>query len=230
MSRVERHFDELFSIEGTKQYTFNPRSMGAKDRQIVEALGSFGVSGMSCLDIGPGTGRWLTFLRSQSPARLTTVDISEASLARCHHLCDEHHRIDIELEPLPFADATFDIIVSFEVLEHLRDPFLYLSEISRVLKRRGMLLLSTPNLASLISRFRLVLGLLPVAIAADSTHVGFYRRKDLLRLLAVHGFHTIFLATTVSLNPFNPKSRVALPAVGPLAGMEDTLLARAELF
>ena len=51
-----------------------------------------------------------------------------------------------ELGALPFAAASFDLVVSFQVIEHLLDPTDYLREIARVLRPAGLLLLSTPNL------------------------------------------------------------------------------------
>lgn len=51
-----------------------------------------------------------------------------------------------DLRGLPFAAGTFDLVVSFQVIEHLRDPGDYLREIGRVLRPDGTLLLTTPNL------------------------------------------------------------------------------------
>lgn len=46
---------------------------------------------------------------------------------------------------LPFADKTFDIVVSFETIEHIDDYVSFLKEIKRVLKNEGILIISTPN-------------------------------------------------------------------------------------
>jgi len=51
-----------------------------------------------------------------------------------------------DLRGLPFAGASFDLVVSFQVIEHLLDPTGYLREIARVLRPVGTLLLTTPNL------------------------------------------------------------------------------------
>jgi 2-polyprenyl-3-methyl-5-hydroxy-6-metoxy-1,4-benzoquinol methylase len=48
-------------------------------------------------------------------------------------------------EQLPFLDETFDVVFSFEVLEHVRDPFRVLAESWRVLKPGGVLYCSAPN-------------------------------------------------------------------------------------
>lgn len=57
--------------------------------------------------------------------------------------------VNFEVAPLPFADDAVDVIIFNEVFEHLRiDPIFTFSEVNRVLKMQGTLLLSTPNLKS----------------------------------------------------------------------------------
>ncbi|MDA8019275.1 MAG: class I SAM-dependent methyltransferase [Thermoanaerobaculia bacterium] len=59
-------------------------------------------------------------------------------------------RCDIETEPVPFSDSSFDLVLFNELFEHLRiDPIFTLGEMLRVLRPGGTLLLSTPNLRSL---------------------------------------------------------------------------------
>jgi SAM-dependent methyltransferase len=56
---------------------------------------------------------------------------------------------DIEREPFPFEDATFDVVMMNEVFEHLRiDLIATISEVRRVMRPGGRLLLCTPNLSS----------------------------------------------------------------------------------
>jgi len=50
------------------------------------------------------------------------------------------YRMDVEKEPLPFAEESFDLIVCNQVLEHLKNIFLPLSEMDRVMKIGGHLL------------------------------------------------------------------------------------------
>lgn len=50
---------------------------------------------------------------------------------------------------MPFVDATFDVVISTEVLEHIPDPDVYLMEVKRVLKPGGMFFFTVPFLMSL---------------------------------------------------------------------------------
>jgi len=46
---------------------------------------------------------------------------------------------------LPFGDNTFDVLCSFQVIEHLEKPEHFFKEANRVLKKDGLLIISTPN-------------------------------------------------------------------------------------
>lgn len=55
---------------------------------------------------------------------------------------------------LPYADATFDVACSLEVVEHVEDQFLFARELHRILKPGGIAVLSTPNVLNMNSRLR----------------------------------------------------------------------------
>jgi len=57
-------------------------------------------------------------------------------------------------EDLPYPDISFDFCVCVETIEHLHDPWHLISELNRVLKRDGKLVITTPNIHSILSRLR----------------------------------------------------------------------------
>jgi SAM-dependent methyltransferase len=85
-------------------------------------------------------------------------------------------------EALPFDDASFDVVVVGELLEHLRFPAATLAEARRVLRPGGTVLGSVPNSYRLKSRLRFLLGR-PPEFADDPTHVRMFAGGDVLRLL-----------------------------------------------
>lgn len=67
--------------------------------------------------------------------------------------------LDIESDPLPWANGYFDIVLVNEVIEHLpHSPIFALREVWRVLRQGGYVMLSTPNQAKLVNRLKLVFG------------------------------------------------------------------------
>lgn len=67
--------------------------------------------------------------------------------------------LNIEQEKLPYKSAEFDLVLMTEVIEHLTvDPNIYLSEIKRVLKPKGYLLITTPNAVHLKNRMKVLFG------------------------------------------------------------------------
>ena len=57
-------------------------------------------------------------------------------------------------KPLPFADAEFDAIVCIDGIEHIENPYGFAKESARIIRKGGSLILSTPNISSLRSRWR----------------------------------------------------------------------------
>jgi 2-polyprenyl-3-methyl-5-hydroxy-6-metoxy-1,4-benzoquinol methylase len=222
--KVEDRFDQFFSEKPKINYTFNLRNLGRKDRKIVQTLKKFGITGRSCLDIGPGTGRWIQFLNKNNAGYIGAVDISDVSLKRVEQYCDSFQKANFEIDKFEYKSDFFDIVISFEVMEHLGQLDNYLSEIVRVTKKGGIVLISLPNIISLISRIRMIFGSRPVAIASDPTHVGFYRQKDLIRLFKKFEINPIFIPTSISLNPLNPKSRFRIPSCSLLSSFDDSHL------
>jgi SAM-dependent methyltransferase len=95
------------------------------------------------------------FVTSSLLARLdhevTALDISpERFTGLCDYLEVNVLKCDIERERFPLEDDRADIVLLFEIFEYLRiDPIFTFSEIVRILKPGGVVLLSTPNLKSL---------------------------------------------------------------------------------
>jgi ubiquinone/menaquinone biosynthesis C-methylase UbiE len=104
------------------------------------------VAGCSVLDIACGTGYGLPVLHQR--ARLVVGGDIEFSAAQKAQAEIDKQRAMIVVSDgcmLPFADASFDAITSFETLEHLEARSQFLSELQRVLAPNGLCIISTPN-------------------------------------------------------------------------------------
>ncbi len=63
---------------------------------------------------------------------------------------------------IPFGDNFFDVVIACELIEHLVNPDIFLSECRRVLKKNGFLVITTPNLSFWFNRIIFLLGIYPL--------------------------------------------------------------------
>jgi len=93
------------------------------------------------LDLGCGTGYGARELAEALP-RVVAVDRIAPDAKARHPQC---RFIRADAAHLPLQKASFDMVVSFQVIEHLDDPGPYLAALSGLLRPGGVALLSTPN-------------------------------------------------------------------------------------
>lgn len=103
------------------------------------------IKGKTVLDAACGTGYGSYYL-SQRAKKVIGIDISPEAIAFCRK---EYHRNNLsfqvgDIETTSFSDNFFDLVVSFETIEHLKHPDKFVSEMHRVLKKNGRFLISTP--------------------------------------------------------------------------------------
>jgi len=103
-------------------------------------------SAKTVLDAGCGGGYGAKYL-ADSAEKVTAVDVSDEAVnyAKAHYSADNLEFGKADVRKLDLPDNAFDVVVSFEVIEHLDDPEEYLSEIARVMKPQGTFIMSTPN-------------------------------------------------------------------------------------
>ena len=103
------------------------------------------VENKAVLDIACGTGYGIGLLQTKA-ASVTGVDLDVDAAREAVKECAENAAVLLGNGiGLPFADESFDVVTSFETLEHLHDREAFLAELERVLRPQGTLLLSTPN-------------------------------------------------------------------------------------
>jgi len=103
-------------------------------------------AGRRVLDAGCGTGYGSARL-AQDALSVTALDIAPDAIlyAREHYGASGVQYLEGSCCAMPVADAAFDLVVSFEVIEHLTAWQTFLTECRRVLAPGGLLVVSTPN-------------------------------------------------------------------------------------
>lgn len=105
------------------------------------------VAGKRVLDIACGEGYGSRLMKNWGAASVVGVDVSEEALAVANRYFSGEGIIFMNhtAEELPFENDSFDVIVSFETIEHLDHPERFLQEIARVVRFDGVVLISCPN-------------------------------------------------------------------------------------
>jgi 2-polyprenyl-3-methyl-5-hydroxy-6-metoxy-1,4-benzoquinol methylase len=171
-----------------------PEGLDPSDFELRRAflLGHLRAQGARVLDVGCGEGRFAAAL-ARAGAAVVGIDVAAEPLRRARA---RHPELDLRLVdaegPWPLQDASFDAVWAGEVLEHVADTAGWLSQVRRVLRSGGSLLLSTPAHGRL-ELLRLALSARAFELHFDprGEHLRFYTRVSLSALLADFGFEQI---------------------------------------
>jgi ubiquinone/menaquinone biosynthesis C-methylase UbiE len=135
----------------------------------------------SIVDLGAGWGFDLAIAAEVCPsARRYALETYPPYV---EHLKEKNEVLVLNLEkdPLPLADESIDVVMSNQVLEHVKEIFWILHEASRVLRVGGHMVIGVPNLASYHNRLLLLMGKQPTVLQNHSAHLRGYTRHDILR-------------------------------------------------
>jgi 2-polyprenyl-3-methyl-5-hydroxy-6-metoxy-1,4-benzoquinol methylase len=159
------------------------------------------------VDVGCGSGN-LT-LHSASKCKLAIgIDPSETAIQFCNSLSSNGHSVFIPAagDALPFPDEYADVVLLVEVIEHLDAPMKIISEVSRILKKGGLIFVTTPNYAFpslwppmewLADRSRMV-----AKMGGGEQHVQKFSPPSLADRFQKAGFETVRLGTFYHFSPF----------------------------
>ena len=104
-------------------------------------------NGAKVLDAACGEGYGSYLLKTWGASSVDGIDIDQETIEKANALFKskelKFHCCNVE--SLPFDDHSFDLIVSFETIEHLSNPEKFLDEVHRVLKPGGVIIISCPN-------------------------------------------------------------------------------------
>ena len=106
------------------------------------------VAGKRVLDAGCGTGYGSTILAAGGAQEVVGIDRAREVIEAVRSVMPPRVLLEeSDVEDLSFENGVFDVVVCFEVIEHLENPAAALSEFARVLTPSGVLVVSSPNRA-----------------------------------------------------------------------------------
>jgi SAM-dependent methyltransferase len=164
-------------------------------------------SGDKILEIGCGIGT-AVFQLSEQGYDVTGTDISGEAI---NYGLKKYGGIRLEVQPaesLSYENNSFDVVLSFDLFEHIAATDVHLNEVRRVLRAGGHYLLQTPNRYSnaIFETLR------ARSLKWRRYHPSLHSPGQLKRRLAKHGFETRF----VKMNPINEFTLKKLNKLGPL--------------
>ena len=144
------------------------------------------------MDLGCGTGYGASILSKQN--EVIGIDSSAVAVAYARRSFPEIELVRASGESLPISDGSLDAIVAFEVIEHLANPERMLDECKRMLRRGGVLHISTPNPAHMGNVWQNRLFGKPMPSKVDMTnpyHMREFSYNGMRSMLASKGFRLV---------------------------------------
>jgi ubiquinone/menaquinone biosynthesis C-methylase UbiE len=157
--------------------------------------------GGTLLDLGCGDALLLQRVAKRF-ARVVATDVSPAAIEQAREqLRGKPYEARVELrvldanQALPFADRSFDKVVSLSTLQYILDPEAFLRECARVIAPAGLLLVEVPNVAFLPQRLRLLAGE-PIQTSywkhgIDGGNLHYFTLASLSQLVEAAGFRVL---------------------------------------
>ena len=117
------------------------------------------LEGLRVLEIGCGRGGFARYLAERG-ANVVAADFSPAAVEITNRLLSDQENADAvvaDIEALEFASDTFDLVISLDTIEHVPSPKTAVSELVRVAKPGGKVIITTNNYLGLIGLWRLAM-------------------------------------------------------------------------
>jgi len=147
---------------------------------------------LEVLDIGTGSGFFLEFAREVFPnSHFSGVEYDERLLAETFCRAPNANLIQGNAEDFDLGHGQYDLVVSFQVIEHLYSPGAMLDNVRTHLKPGGIFLVTTPNLSGLGARW-----MKGKWHGYRDDHVSLKGKDEWDRLIVSHGFSPLYLGST----------------------------------
>jgi 2-polyprenyl-3-methyl-5-hydroxy-6-metoxy-1,4-benzoquinol methylase len=147
------------------------------NKDLINRINSIKFSSMC--DVGCGPGYLLSVFQKKKILGID-IDLNALKIAsRYSEVC----KIDLNKKNI-FLKRKFDLVVCYHVIEHIKNPNIFIKNIKSILKKNGTLIVGTPDFDSAMARlyknkFRML---------HDKTHISLFSRESLVRFLENFGF------------------------------------------
>ena len=182
-------------------------------KKLIDEINLNGFNPNNCLDLQTRTGNGSIFWSKKFPdAEYSIADFSKNFLEKSKkNLKERNIRFKdyfIEAFPLPFEDNQFDFVISYETIEHISDYKNFFSELVRVTKKNGIIILTCPNISWEIVHF---LAAILNINHSEGPHT-FLKKKLIDEIISLNKLSVLNYNTTIFL-PFNNSISIKLDKI-----------------
>lgn len=135
------------------------------------------------LDVGCGDAQLYIYLKKYNPNSYTyyaiDIDFKHPNKFKGAHL----KALDVSKDKLPYPDEFFDYIICSHIIEHLENPWHAMRELTRVMKKGGLMLFALPNNYSIYARIKYVLFMNLPAYTLTNNHYSLFTKDTMTKLL-----------------------------------------------
>ncbi len=213
LSEMGKFWDNLEEYDdiNSKIYPYQMRFINSE--KLIDEVKIDDFKPNNCLDLQTRTGNGSIFWSKKFPdAEYYIADFSEKFLMKSKKNLKERHitckDYFIDAFPLPFDDNQFDFVISYETIEHISDYKNFFSELIRVTKKNGIIILTCPNISWEIVHF--------IAAVFNINHSEgphtFLKKKLIDEIINVHNLSVLNYNTTIFL-PFNNSISIKLDKI-----------------
>lgn len=163
---------------------YNSDNIGTFHRICLPYLGKrfFPQKSSRILDIGAGQGHCIFPLKNCGYENLIAADVDDRNKKLFEDNGVTFMQLDVESDSFPLPEDSFDVILLFHVIEHLKDSLHLLSEVHRMLGSGGVFVLVTPDWRKQYKTFY-----------RDHTHIRPYDKVSIARLLGCSRFDPVLI-------------------------------------
>jgi SAM-dependent methyltransferase len=181
---------------------------------------------LTLLDVGCWDGSSTESYGRILDARTFGIEVFHREAQRARNRGIDVKEVDIESQPFPWPESSFDVIVVNQVFEHLKNVWLPMSEVARVVRVGGRLIFSVPNLSSLHNRAMLAFGVQPSSIRTFGPHVRGFAFSETRQFLEYGGCFRVRRTRGVGFYPF--PTAIARPLAAAIPSASHTVVFIAE--
>jgi ubiquinone/menaquinone biosynthesis C-methylase UbiE len=175
---------------------------------IANMIHRYAPQGSSLLEVGGDAG-WQTLAYRAQLATSSRAVIYDWQDRRLEHVKKEgvgFCEVNIETDKFPDPGNSFDVVVCNQVLEHIKNIYRPLTEMHRVLKMGGFLIVSVPNISALHNCFLLLFGIQPTTMKISDSHVRGFAIRSMSQFLSHNGHFQIRILNGFGLHPFTSRN------------------------